>query len=187
MKSELLKKIKTRRIVSKSSNKKQQLSSLLLLQQNLDVGFRPAALLSRSTTTAHYKMGSSWTRQYEVLLNKNFKLLLRRPFHLVILLLSSVLSVIFAWLAGGDARGPTGDFPPLTNCGKVDPLYYADITKDNNYQAGQNIPSSLNEPWRGGMPVWLMSLGPTFAAISVFWILRDELNSRRWVSMVFCG
>lgn len=39
---------------------------------------------------------------------------------------------------------------------------------------------SLNEPWRAGLPVWLMSLGPTFAAISVFWILRDELNSRRW-------
>ncbi len=44
----------------------------------------------------------------------------------------------------------------------------------------QNIPLTLNEPWRGGLPLWLMSLGPTFAAISVFWILRDELNSRRW-------
>eukprot|EP00573_Skeletonema_grethae_P008746 CAMPEP_0201706040 /NCGR_PEP_ID=MMETSP0578-20130828/47609_1 /ASSEMBLY_ACC=CAM_ASM_000663 /TAXON_ID=267565 /ORGANISM="Skeletonema grethea, Strain CCMP 1804" /LENGTH=1815 /DNA_ID=CAMNT_0048194413 /DNA_START=88 /DNA_END=5535 /DNA_ORIENTATION=- len=130
-------------------------------------------------------MGSStWFRQYEVTLSKNVKLLLRRPFHLVILLLSSVISVIFAWLAGRDARGPTGEFPPLDKCGKVDPYYYANVTAehywDYYWSAENNIPLSLNEPWRAGLPVWLMSLGPTFAAISVFWILRDELNSRRW-------
>mmetsp|Transcript_305 Transcript_305/g.505 ORF Transcript_305/g.505 Transcript_305/m.505 type:complete len:355 (-) Transcript_305:2-1066(-) len=127
-------------------------------------------------------MGSStWFRQYEVTLTKNIKLLLRRPFHLAILLLSSVISVIFAWLAGRDARGPTGEFPPLTDCGQVDPFYYANVTgPERDWEAGQNVPMSLNEPWRGGLPVWLMSLGPTFAAISVFWILRDELNSRRW-------
>lgn len=63
---------------------------------------------SSSTDT----MGSaSWLRQYEVTLQKNYKLILRRPFHLSILILSSVLSVIFAWLAGRDARGPSGDFP----------------------------------------------------------------------------
>jgi len=63
----------------------------------------------------------------------------------------------------------------------VDPFYYANVTgPDRDWEAGQNVPMSLNEPWRGGLPVWLMSLGPTFAAISVFWILRDELNSRRW-------
>lgn len=63
----------------------------------------------------------------------------------------------------------------------MDPFYYANVTgPDRDWEAGQNVPMSLNEPWRGGLPVWLMSLGPTFAAISVFWILRDELNSRRW-------
>lgn len=126
-------------------------------------------------------MGSStWYRQYEVTLTKNAKLLLRRPFHLAILLLSSVISVIFAWLAGRDARGPTGEFPPLDNCGNVDPFYYFNVSQAGGYEATDNIPLSLNEPWRGGLPLWLMSLGPTFAAISVFWILRDELNSSRW-------
>ena len=63
----------------------------------------------------------------------------------------------------------------------MDPFYYANVTgPERDWEAGQNVPMSLNEPWRGGLPVWLMSLGPTFAAISVFWILRDELNSRRW-------
>ena len=154
-------------------------------------------------------MGSaSWLRQYEVTLQKNYKLKLRRPFHLSILILSSVLSVIFAWLAGNDGRGPSGDFPvclvcftdlhimfqniphlsshilclyqPLTDCGQVDPYYVANITKDNNWSAGQTIPLSMNEPWRGGLPVWLMTPGPTFSSISVYWILRDELHSRRW-------
>jgi hypothetical protein len=134
-------------------------------------------------------MGSAtWVRQYEVTLTKNFKLLRRRPFHLAILLFSSILSVIFAWLAGRDARGPTGEFPLLDDCGQVDPFYSANITGGNQYYgAARNIPLSLNEPWRGGLPVWLMSLGPTFAAISVFWILRDELNSRRWGTLRSAG
>lgn len=110
-------------------------------------------------------MGSStWFRQYEVTLSKNVKLLLRRPFHLVILLLSSVISVIFAWLAGRDARGPTGEFPPLTNCGKVDPYYIANVTGItgdyyyySHWSLGEKIPMSLNEPWRAGLPVWLVS------------------------------
>ncbi len=120
-------------------------------------------------------MGSSttWFRQYEAILTKNVRLLLRRRFHLVVLLLSSVFSVFFAWLAGRDAKEFTDKlFPPLDNCGIVDPIYV-----DNG---NVKLPMSMNEPWRGGLPVWLMSLGPTFSAISVFWILKDELNSRRW-------
>ena len=39
---------------------------------------------------------------------------------------------------------------------------------------------SLNEVWRGGLPQWLMSLGPTFYAISIFLAIRDELVSKRW-------
>ena len=46
-----------------------------------------------------------WFRQVQTLLTKNRRLLSRRPIHLFILLFSSVASVIFAWLAGRDARG----------------------------------------------------------------------------------
>ncbi|KAL9186661.1 hypothetical protein ACHAXT_005899 [Thalassiosira profunda] len=126
-------------------------------------------------------MASSWTRQFQVLLTKNRRLLSRRPIHLFVLLFSSIASVIFAWLAGRDARGPSGAFPPLTDCGMVDPLYVAEMSDYGGYgEARYEIPLSLNEPWRGGLPVWLLSLGPTAAGVSAFLILRDELQSRRW-------
>ena len=77
--------------------------------------------------------------------------------------------------------GPTGDFPVLTDCGMVDPTYVQEFEQaDDYYSSAYNIPLSLNEPWRGGLPLWLMSLGPTAVGITVFLILRDELQSRRW-------
>ena len=65
--------------------------------------------------------------------------------------------MIFAWLAGrDDARGPDdGTFPPLTECGMVDPYYVANIrysSFESGYQEGE-IPISLNESWRRGLPV----------------------------------
>ena len=131
---------------------------------------------------------TSWFRQFCVLTTKHRRQLVRRPVHLLNLLFSSILSVVFAWLAGRNARGPPGDFPPLTDCGLPDPTYITELgTADESgayyydyYSAAQNVPLSLNEPWRGGLPVWLMGLGPTFVGISVFLILRDELQSRRW-------
>mmetsp|Transcript_22129 Transcript_22129/g.48128 ORF Transcript_22129/g.48128 Transcript_22129/m.48128 type:complete len:1680 (-) Transcript_22129:165-5204(-) len=124
---------------------------------------------------------TSWFRQFQVLLTKNRKLLHRRPIHLVVLLLSSVVSVVFAWLAGRDARGPSGEFPHLNDCGMVDALYYKEVTDAcQSYECYSSIPISLNEPWRGGLPIWLMTLGPTFSGISAFLIIRDELQSRRW-------
>ena len=46
-----------------------------------------------------------WFRQFSVLVTKNYRLIQRRPIHLLILLLSSVISVVLAWAAGRDARG----------------------------------------------------------------------------------
>ena len=69
--------------------------------------------------------------------------------------------MIFAWLAGReDARGGVsipnnGTFPPLTECGMVDPYYVANIrysSFESGYQEGE-IPISLNESWRRGLPV----------------------------------
>lgn len=124
---------------------------------------------------------ASWFRQFQVLLTKNRKLILRRPIHLLVLLLSSVVSVVFAWLAGRDERGPSGDFPPLNDCGMVDALYYEKTIRECfDREDCYDIPISLNEPWRDGLPIWLMTLGPTFSGISAFLILRDELQSKRW-------
>jgi hypothetical protein len=134
---------------------------------------------------------TSWFRQFQVLVTANRRQLQRRPVHLLILLLSSVASVVFAWLAGRDYRDPpTADFPPLTDCGLVDPYYilkkreeYANKTKttvDDYYDLQYELRPSMNEAWRGGLAVWLLGLGPTFAGISAFLILRDELKSRRW-------
>ena len=44
----------------------------------------------------------SWFRQYTCVTIKNWKLLTRRPITLCMMLLSSVLSVAFAWVAGRD-------------------------------------------------------------------------------------
>ncbi|KAL7536543.1 hypothetical protein ACHAXR_007229 [Thalassiosira sp. AJA248-18] len=123
---------------------------------------------------------TTWFRQFQALFTKNRRLLLRRPIHLFVLIFSSVASVVFAWLGGRDARGPWGEFPPLNECGMVDPLYIIELNENENYEDRYNIPISLNEAWRGGLPVWLMTLGPMAAGISVFLILRDELQSRRW-------
>lgn len=120
---------------------------------------------------------SLWITQFRACLAKNRKLLVRRPIHLTVLLLSSVVSVIFAWLAGRDARGPQGEFPPLNECGQVDAEYYNNIT---DWTVKDEIPISLNEAWRSGLAVFLLSFGPMATAISAFLILRDELVSQRW-------
>ena len=135
-------------------------------------------------------MGStSWFRQFQVLVAANRRQLERRPAHLLVLLLSSVASVVFAWLAGRDYRDPPStDFPTLTDCGIVDPYYILKKKEeyvDDNYGIWNDdlqyeLRPSMNEAWRGGLSVWLMGLGPTFSGISAFLILRDELKSRRW-------
>ena len=117
----------------------------------------------------------SWFRQVEVLSIKNGRQLRRQPAHLFIQIFSSTISVVFAWLAGRDARGPQGELPPLTDCGTVSPEYVASL--DDPYS---QLMVSMNEAWRGGLPQWLMALGPTFCGISIFLILRDELSSKRW-------
>lgn len=104
---------------------------------------------------------STWFRQFQVLVTTNRRLLSRRPIHLFILLFSSILSTIFAWLTGRDARGPQGDFPPLTECGMVDPYYAAEnfYVMEGEEVEGE-IPITLNEPWRRGLPVECILLQP---------------------------
>ena len=62
------------------------------------------------------------------------------------------------------------DASSLMEGGDMDPYSYYDY----------ETPISMNEAWRGGLPIWIMSLGPTFSAVSAFLILRDEIQSKRW-------
>lgn len=112
--------------------------------------------MASSAPSAAPSSSSSWFRQFQVLVTTHRLLLTRRPIHLTILLCSSTICMIFAWLAGRDARGPSGTFPPLTDCGMVDPYYVANSYDSEMYYGGSNtgeIPISLNEPWRRGLPV----------------------------------
>lgn len=112
-------------------------------------------MASSAPSAAPSSSSSSWFRQFQVLVTTHRLLLTRRPIHLIILLCSSTICMIFAWLAGRDARGPTGTFPPLTDCGMVDPYYVANSLDSEMYgwsNTGE-IPISLNEPWRRGLPV----------------------------------
>ena len=112
--------------------------------------------MASSVPSAAPSSSSSWFRQFQVLVTTHRLLLTRRPIHLIILLCSSTICMIFAWLAGRDARGPSGTFPPLTDCGMVDPYYVANSYYDSEMYAWSNtgeIPISLNEPWRRGLPV----------------------------------
>lgn len=80
--------------------------------------------------------------------------------------------------------GPSGDFPQLNSCGMVDENSRMTINEEGDMDRysyyDYETPISMNEAWRGGLPIWIMSLGPTFSAISAFLILRDELQSKRW-------
>jgi ABC-type multidrug transport system ATPase subunit len=53
--------------------------------------------------------------------------------------------------------------------------------------AMQNIPITMNEAWRDGLPVWILSLGAVFSGISVFLIVRSELASKRWGALRSAG
>lgn len=129
--------------------------------------------------------GATFLRQLTTLLTKNSRLLKRQPLHLLNLLFNSIPSILLAYAAGRDERGPTGDFPPLTSCGMVEPTYILPFADD--YMAMLNIPISMNEVWRDGLPVWIMGLGATFSGISVFLLVRAELVSGRWGTLRSAG
>ena len=97
-------------------------NATLASQQLHDYYLRIRFRLEHRVQLHRDRMGSLpfWFRQFQVLVTKNRRLILRRPVHLIVLLVSSVASVVFAWLAGRDQNGPSGDFPPLTECGLVD-------------------------------------------------------------------
>ena len=112
--------------------------------------------------------GVSWFRQFQCVINKNWKLLTRRPISLCFMLVSGILSVALAWVAGRDREDAI--YPPLTDCGTIPKGYAQDLNLD--WDEESRLQYSMNDRWRWGLPIALMALGPCFNAVLVFNILH---------------
>jgi hypothetical protein len=127
----------------------------------------------------------SWFRQWWVLLYyKNVPLMLRKPAYLSIALLSSVVFALLSWPAGRD-YSQTDDnviFPTnFTACNSID-LDYLTAIEAMNYTRNADdgkppkVLLSLNEAWRDGLPVAILSLGSLFYAMIAYLWLHEELQ-----------
>jgi len=140
---------------------------------------------------------TSWFNQFYYVLKKNLLLLRRRPIMMTIYVLSSVVSVVFAWLVARENDQMI--IEEFDDCGTVpystlDEKYgnswshhyyfYNDDNYDDNYDDVDDHPTmadvqfSLNEKWRNGSAVTLMALGPMVNAILVLFILHGEISSQ---------
>ena len=71
----------------------------------------------------------SWLRQLYWAIWKNTKLFMRRPLIFLVMIFSSVLSVVFAWLMGKDPEEDEVIYAPLSDCGTVDQLWIESLQK----------------------------------------------------------
>jgi hypothetical protein len=115
----------------------------------------------------------SWLRQFRCVLKKNMQLLSRRPLTMFLMIFSSVCAALLAWPAGRDTNEEL--FPPianLTECGTIPQSYLDSMSIEEQ----NKVPISLNEEWRRGLPVAILSLGPMFQAICAFIVVHEELQ-----------
>ena len=98
-----------------------------------------------------------WFRQLSCVLRKNLLLLSNRPIQLLIMFMSSVGSVLLAFLSIQSSEKDI-DFAtvPLTECGTVDPSYLDGFRRRGMYDELYNVPLTHNEPWRDGLSVNLL-------------------------------
>mmetsp|Transcript_57713 Transcript_57713/g.172210 ORF Transcript_57713/g.172210 Transcript_57713/m.172210 type:complete len:1811 (-) Transcript_57713:232-5664(-) len=124
---------------------------------------------------------ASWFRQFRVVLWKNTIQLSRRPFSLFLLFFSSILSVLLAWASGKDPDYEMYPLPPLTDCNTVPQDFLSNSTRlreiyGDSYSS--DMPTTLNESWRRGLPTSVMACGPLLSSICVFLIVHGEMTSR---------
>jgi hypothetical protein len=125
-----------------------------------------------------------WGRQLWVALwYKNLPLFQRKPFHVLVLILSGAASVLIAWPAGRDYTSDEAIYPPeLTDCGTIPLDYFGNLTGDYYGYGGYDdnddskVQVSLNEKWRRGFPVAVMCLGPMLSAIVAYLIVHEEVQ-----------
>ena len=104
------------------------------------------------------------------------------------MIISSIVGVIFCWLlvrnTNNDGENDdtstennnyttTPHVGELTDCGSINLTWYQQL----DYQEQYNVDVSLNEDWRNGTAVALLSVGAMVNAIIVFNILQNEISS----------
>ena len=116
---------------------------------NKDIAEEPVEASTKLASVANV----GWFRQLRFVLQKNGRILRRRPIYFIFLIFSSVASVLLAWAAGRD-RDDDMDFSnvPLTECGVINATWYQSLSWEERY----NVPVSYNENWRSGLAVTVM-------------------------------
>lgn len=114
---------------------------------------------------------SPWSRQLYWILYKNNLLLYRRPITIFLMIISSVISVFLSWYSGRDTDKI---LPELDQCGAVP----TELLSVMDWEELQNYVFTLNESWRNGFAVTVMSLGPFVHAVCVFLLVRTEIEAK---------
>ena len=118
---------------------------------------------------------TSWFNQFFYVSKKNVLLLSRRPLMMTVYLLSSVVSVIIAWVVGKDNEDAI--YEDFDDCGTV-PYPIIEEKYSNDYEKRDLVQFSLNEEWRNGVAIALMTLGAMFNAIIVLLVLHGEISTQ---------
>lgn len=126
-----------------------------------------------------------WLPQFRVTTRKNLLLLSRSPLLLTVMCLSSIVSVIFAYLVvrTEDEESHLTSEGALTACGTVDSNYWDRLFNENIAQGGNpydsdpDVPISYNSKWKNGFAVTLLTTGPFAYAAAVFLVLQQEVST----------
>lgn len=115
---------------------------------------------------------TSFFRQLYWTIYKNILLISRRPIMLFLMLFSSIISVLLAWAAGPNSDDP---LPEFDDCGAVPIKTEYEMNQEQDYS---DIKESLNDSWRNGLPVAVLSLGPFVQAVCAFLIVQSEIEKK---------
>jgi hypothetical protein len=142
----------------------------------------------------------SWYGQCAALVRwKTLPVLSRKPVALTVLMLSSVLSVLLSYLAGPNVAnvapsttcGPDPDFfkipHALVNESYVDyydntTVYFPTVTGGFDYDNDAAL--SINDRWQQGFPIFCLSLGPLLTALTVYFIVHEEIKLELFQTIV---
>ncbi len=129
----------------------------------------PATMISLPKPTS-FLTQLYWT------LYKNMLVVSRRPVMLFLMLFGSIFSTLLAWAAAGQENADDSILRQLDDCGTI-PLHI----RNEMYRKGEydiQDSNSLNEAWRTGFPVAVLSLGPFVQAACAFLIVQSEIEKK---------
>jgi hypothetical protein len=134
-----------------------------------------------STSTPPPSLPSATTPFFTQLywtVHKNLLLLSRRPLMVLLMLSSSLLSVLLSWAAGRDTDTDTDTdtpLPEMDQCNSVPFEFYNELEWN---ERSSKMKYSLNDRWRNGLPVAVLSLGPFLQAVCAFLVVQSEIEGK---------